>query len=246
MSDVALGKAAIEALLPKGAIWTPAEGKGFDLFLDGLGDCIEDTIDYLAGLAFIRDPFKTTILEDLQKEYAVTLPTLDEELRRKKVAARKYVKRRDGTIEQMQFFLDDAGFDLNVYDNSPAVDPENIGTNLLVNNLKQGDNNYYEIPNDPGYWPNFIFIGGTATRGGSGELLSVADADVDIRRANELRDLIVSLKQMGVWAILNINLVNPEGGTGDEPFGFWGDSEALGWSDVDNPDVGGRYLGVGD
>ena len=105
MSEVLLGKACIEALLPKGAIWTPAEGRGFDLLLAGLGDCIEDTIDYLAELANIRDPYKTAVLNDLLKEYAVTLPTLDEELQRKKIAARKYLKRRDGTIEQMKFFL---------------------------------------------------------------------------------------------------------------------------------------------
>jgi hypothetical protein len=242
-----LTKSTIESLFPKGEIWTPKSGGDFDLLLDGIADCMEDTVDFLRTVGEVRNPLTTGLLEDLEKEFGIKLPTVEESLRRQRLNARKYVKRRDGTLEQMQYFFEEAGFDgLFVYPNDPAIDPSSIGSFLLVNNLKQGDNNYYEIPADPIYWPNFVFIGGAATYGGGGEITAVAKADVDIRRFNELKNLIVGLKGMGIWVVLQINLIPASGDTGDEPFGFYGDPDARGWSDVDNPDIGGIYLGVGD
>ncbi len=247
-----IGEKLIKSLFPEGAIWEPKFDGDFDKLLQGLGEVTQDAIDYTRTIGEIREPESTPILEDLEREFGVKLPVIEEPIRRARLASRKYVRRRDGTLEQMDFFLQEAGFDLNIFPNDPAVDPANIGTELLVNNLRQGDNNIYSIPTDSQHWPLFIFIGGDATFGGGGEITSVDKADVDIRRRHELRNLIMTLKGMGIWVILRVNLVNPpsEDDLGDPfgidgpPFGFWGDSGARGWGDNDNPDVGGIYLGV--
>lgn len=243
MSDFT--KQMISSLLPKGEIWNPVTGGGFDLLLDGIADCTESAIDFLETVGAVRNPAITGMLADLEKEYGIKIPTVSEDIRRARLGARKYVKRRDGTKEQMEYFLSEADFTgMHVYPNSPAVNPLSIGNYLLVNNLRQGDNNYYEVPSESQYWPLFIFIGGAATYGGGGELLSVAKVDVNYRRFDELRKLVMSLKGMHVWVILQINLVPDPGDTGDEPFGFAFDDDARGYSDVNFPDVGGKYQGI--
>lgn len=243
MSDFT--KQLVSSLFPKGEIWTPRPGGDFDLLLDGIADCFESAVDFLETVGAVRNPRITSLLADLEKEYGIKIPIIDENIRRSRLAARKYVKRRDGTKEQMEFFLSEAGFTgLNVYPNDPAVNPLSIGNYLLVNNLRQGDNNYYEVPGESQYWPLFIFIGGAATYGGGGELLSVAKVDIDFRRFYELRQIIMSLKGMHVWVILQINLVPSPGDTGDEPFGFAHDPDVRGYSDTNFPDVGGKYQDI--
>lgn len=233
------------ALLPKGEIWNPRPGGSFDSLLEGIADCTESAMDFLETVGAVRNPRITGLLADLEKEYGVKIPTLDEDVRRSRLGARKYVKRRDGTKEQMEFFLEEAGFSgLTVYPNDPAVNPLSIGNYLIVNNLRQGDNKYYEVPSESQYWPLFVFIGGAATYGTGGELLTVAKVDIDWRRFDELRRVIMSLKGMHVWVILQVNLVPSPGDTGDEPFGFAFDDDARGFSSTDFPDVGGKYQGI--
>lgn len=243
MSDFT--RSIIDGLLPKGAAWTPKEDGDFDRLLNGIADCYDDIYDLLNSLAYIREPAKTPILEDLEREFGVHLPTVEESLRRQRLGARKYVRRRDGTKEQMEYFLEEAGFvGIEAHNNDPAVDPSSIGSFLLVNNLKQNDNTIYDIPTDPVYWPNFVFVGGEATRDIDGRITSVARVEVDIRRMNELKNILVGLKGMHIWIILMIEWVFPASDTGDEPFGFKGDPDARGYSDIDHPTVGGRYQGV--
>jgi len=119
-----LSRKAVDGLLPKGSIWQPVEEGDFDKFLDGVSDCSESARIFLDDLSEIRDPLNTPILSDLEKEFGTTTNlNLSESVRRTRLAAKKYSALRNGSVDHLQSVLDAAGFDLFVYENSPAVDP---------------------------------------------------------------------------------------------------------------------------
>lgn len=118
-------KEILTSLLPDGDIWRPAEGKGLDLFFDGMGENEERIRQFLASLADIRNPDKTPILSDLEKEYGIkTNQNISEADRRNQLAGIMYARRADGSRDFLQDQLRRAGYDLYVYDNAPAVDPD--------------------------------------------------------------------------------------------------------------------------
>ena len=118
-------KEILTSLLPDGDLWRPAEGKGLDLLLDGMGENEDRIRLFLASLADIRNPDKTPILSDLEKEYGIkTNQNLTEAERRTQLAGIMYARRTNGSRDFLQDQLQRAGYDLYVYDNAPAVDPD--------------------------------------------------------------------------------------------------------------------------
>ena len=62
-------KSVFEALLPEGAIWKPKPDGDFDRLLAGMGDNAQLLYEFNESLAHLRDPRRTAILRDLEKEY---------------------------------------------------------------------------------------------------------------------------------------------------------------------------------
>lgn len=117
-------RTTLDALLPPGAIWVPKEGGDFDLLLEGIADNLELVRKDLSDLAVLRNPQKTTILSDLEKEYGLTdNGTLTEQERRDRLEAAKTASNGTGTAEFVQEKLQEAGFNVFVYPNDPPVDP---------------------------------------------------------------------------------------------------------------------------
>lgn len=62
----------------------------------------------------------------------------------------------------------------------------------------------YEIPTDPGDWPLVFFVGGDATRDGSGALTNIDIATVPLLQRSSFRRLILKLKPAHSWGGLII------------------------------------------
>lgn len=127
MSDRLFLRAVIDTFLPPGPLWRPEADKEFDELLDGIAGTSENVRVFLNGLADVRNPFKTIFLSDLEREYGILTDTrLTEETRRVQLAAMIYASEGTGADDDLQKVLNDAGFDVFVYQNSPdgpAVDP---------------------------------------------------------------------------------------------------------------------------
>jgi hypothetical protein len=111
---------------------------GLAQLIAGMSDSWEALRQVLATVGSIRDPYKTPILSDLEKEYGITTDTtISEADRRDKLAAVKYARAGTATIDDMQIALDRAFPDLfTVYDNDPAQNPSLL---LSDNFLADGD-----------------------------------------------------------------------------------------------------------
>lgn len=119
-----LTRAMLDDILPRGDAWTPEEQADFDLLLDGMADNYEVLRSFLSVLSDIRRPLVTPILSDLEKEYGIPTSTLlSEAERRQRLDELVYGGDSDGTEDDMQTALRNAGFDVFVYQNDPAVDP---------------------------------------------------------------------------------------------------------------------------
>lgn len=117
-------KSAIDALMPKGSIWTPKSGGFFEALLNGIADSFEIVRLKLAELADIRNAKKTTVLDELERDYGVAFnPNLTESERRAVLDSRINATDNSGSRQELEIALQRAGFDLFVYSNSPAVDP---------------------------------------------------------------------------------------------------------------------------
>jgi hypothetical protein len=122
MSD--LTREMIDDTLPDGPIWEPEEDNYFDLLLDGIADNFEAQQLFLSTLSDIRNPLKTTILDDLEREYGIATNTLlSEATRRLRLAELVFGRSSAGTEDDLQTALRNVGFDVYVYQNDPAVDP---------------------------------------------------------------------------------------------------------------------------
>ena len=226
----------IDALLPPGAIWTPKDGGGLDALLDGLAANNGFTIDFLSGLAHIRNPYKTVMLYDMEKEYGIrrnVLKTEDE--RRKSLAAAIYDRVSDGALSTMQAKLDQAGFNVFVHENDPPVDPitfisdgfsdffgrptdlfgredaffgqANPGELFVNGNLFPYESSY-AIPEDAGYWPLFFFVGGESLRNETtGALEQIALGSIPVARRDEFKRIILKYKPLHTWCGLTLQFV---------------------------------------
>lgn len=128
-------KAVLEALLPPGEIWKPKPDGDFDHLLDGMGENAQVIFEFLDALAQIRNPRRTPILTDLEKEYGeLTNTALTEADRRTQLAGVKYALPDTASDDLVQDKLQAAGFDnIVVTSNDPAIDPALITGELLVN-----------------------------------------------------------------------------------------------------------------
>lgn len=229
-----ISKDVTTSLLPEGPIWVSALGQDFDKFLDGKSENAETMREFLSKLSDIRNPLKTTILEDLEKEFGVGANlALTEAERRAQLLAVKTASNGDGTDTFLEDKLQLSGFDLFVYQNDPPVDPDTILSSgflmfcdsdeafcghedalcgkesgqLLVNNIPFIDSTF-TVPVASDTWPSIFFIGGVATRDpGTNEILSILPAQIPISRSNELLRLIVKYKPFHTWCGLLVQFI---------------------------------------
>ena len=117
-------KSALKALLPDGALWTPAEDEDFDKFLDGVSENWETARQFLYDIGYTRNPFRTPLLEELEREFGILANfDLTEDLRRQQLAALKYDQTENyASAQNLQDFLNNAGFDVVVNDHCPQRD----------------------------------------------------------------------------------------------------------------------------
>jgi len=111
------------SLLPTGSAWEFEYDGDTEAFIEAIGENWLTPKSYLEELACVRDPLKTPLLSDLEKEYGILKDTrISEDTRRNQLATKVY---QDGTIgfDGLQKQLQDAGFDVQVHTNDPAVDP---------------------------------------------------------------------------------------------------------------------------
>lgn len=114
----------LNALWPEGAFWQPAQDSDYDNLLEGIAENSEKVRLDMEKLRYLRDPLRTPILPDLEKEYAVIPSTGSTEAERR--SRLKPVMFRRGEIPTYDLLEDklvEAGFDVQVHVNSPRTDP---------------------------------------------------------------------------------------------------------------------------
>jgi len=122
MSQYSISRSVLNALLPPG--WNIKQDGDFDKLLEGIAENKEVTREFLISLATLRNPQKTQYLSDLEKEYGLmTRNNLTEQVRRDRLSVRAYERDRNGSWEDLQNALQNSGFNVQVHENSPAVDP---------------------------------------------------------------------------------------------------------------------------
>jgi hypothetical protein len=103
----------------------PANTAYFDLTLDCIGQTQETSVySFLKNLAYIRDPWLTPYLSDLEKEYGVVTDlTITENERRAQLAAIVFAPRGSGSWDDLEDILNTAGFAVEIRTNDPEVNP---------------------------------------------------------------------------------------------------------------------------
>ena len=119
-----VSRAAIDTLLPPGALWQPELDEGFDQQLDGIGDTTDSIRETLDTLADIRNPLKTPVFEDLERNYGIK-PNVNvlQSIRISRLSQKVFQGEKVNSGEDLQAELITAGFDLQVHRNDPPVDP---------------------------------------------------------------------------------------------------------------------------
>lgn len=140
-----LSRAVIDALLPSGPIWTPESDSDYDKLLDGIADNSEAVRLTLDALRHLRNPSKTPILKDLEREFAV-IPSAaaTEQERRQRLKAVMFRRSELPTYSMLEEQIGEAGFPgIYVHANSPAVDPNTFlahNFNMTCGDLLPGGN----------------------------------------------------------------------------------------------------------
>ena len=119
-----LSRDALNALWPEGDFWTPLAGDDYDLLLEGVSENSEAARLDVDKIRYLRDPSRTPILDDLEREFAVIpVPSATEIERRSRLSIEMFRRGELPTYESLQEKLIDAGFDVLVHANDPAVNP---------------------------------------------------------------------------------------------------------------------------
>jgi len=120
---------------PKGLMGIIKEGSDEDRMYDGLASDLIQCRGFLQNLENTRNPYKTDILEDLEREYGLKAEEgLSESERRQQLGALVYARKSNGDKDALEEALHKAGFtDAHVYDNSPAVNPGGLKDEYIVN-----------------------------------------------------------------------------------------------------------------
>ena len=114
----------VRSAMPKGSAWNPKPGGDLDLTLEATGDIIKLICDRMENARYVRNPKKTFILDDLEREFGILKNNLlTEQERRNNLDAKKNQAPGGGTKDDLQDALDNAGFNLQVHKNDPSVDP---------------------------------------------------------------------------------------------------------------------------
>lgn len=123
----------LNSVWPSGATWLPAPDKGLDWLLEALGESLDEARDDMQTLATLRMPADTALLPELEIDYGIVPDTGMTESERRRVLELKKNRRFSGaTPEDLQDTLRDAGFDVFVYSNDPAVNPAPFTSAFLL------------------------------------------------------------------------------------------------------------------
>lgn len=225
-----ISRIGLDTIMPEGAAWVPIPGGDFDLFLAATAENIETERLFHMSIAEMRNPQTTPALEDLEIEYGIVANTaLTDQQRRDKLEAKKKSRIITGAADELQDRLHRAGFTtLFVHDNDPAANPEllinrffqmvaggengyaghegafagRLGGEQVVNGLPDDEDETVIIP--AGYWSKYFFIGGEATRDGSGFLTNIETVLLPIENRVEIIKTIVEYKPLDTWCGLLI------------------------------------------
>lgn len=181
------------------------------LFL-ACGDNHQIMRDYLYMLAFLRDPKNTSYLTDLEKEYGLRAnPALTDTERRDRLDAIVYAPRGTGAASYLEAQLQAGGFNVYVYQNSPATDPGAFfggpGGELICNH-EPYDRTITEARKDQSLWPHVFFIGGEAVLDNSGRIVHIDPVVISEALQPAFREIVLKCKPVHSWALA---VINPEG-----------------------------------
>ena len=122
-----IGRNILDTWYPDGPPHQPKPDGDMDNFREATGEIIDEIREGVVNTAFIRNPEKTQIFNDLEREYGIVPnPNLTLAERTDLLKVERYKKKTTGNDDDLQEKLDNAGFNLTVYQNSPdgpAVDP---------------------------------------------------------------------------------------------------------------------------
>lgn len=131
---------------PEGPPHEPKPNGHMSDFRNATADNLDIIREDIINTAYIRDPKKTPILSDLEREFGrVTDSNLTEETRINLLKSDRYKRKTTGNVDDLKMLLDKAGFDLNVYQNSPngpAIDPNILLNQNFQMQAEQGTNYY--------------------------------------------------------------------------------------------------------
>jgi hypothetical protein len=177
----------------------------YQLLIEGIGDNAEAMYDSLDRLAYIRDPAKTDILSDLEREFGVvTDESLSEESRREYLGGVKYARAGTGDLDFLQNALNNAGFAVQVHNNSPAVNPISYygggGGILIVNKSSDEDANPVGMtPNE--VWNYTFFVGGNVTRAEDGRITDITPVVLNETEQKAMAKIILKHKPLHSWCV---------------------------------------------
>lgn len=119
---MSIHRAVIDAMLPPG--WNVESDGDLDHLLDGMAKNSESVYDFMSQLSLLRNPALTPWLSDLEREFGViTRTNLAEAIRRARMETRMYERKGTGSKDDLEIALTRVGFDVQVHQNDPAVDP---------------------------------------------------------------------------------------------------------------------------
>jgi len=143
---------AIDLAFPKGPPYVPKPDGDMEAYRDGEATILESIRDDVISMSYMRDPARTPRLEDLELEFGrADNQTLSDATRRSLLRPVRYPKKTTGNDDDLQTRLDNAGFDLIVYNNSPdgpAIDPDILMDQSFQLQALSGD---YYAGNDAAY-----------------------------------------------------------------------------------------------
>lgn len=124
---LSLFRRVIDRAWLKGPAHEPVEDGNYAHWRDAQADNYETIRVDVKTLKFVRDPENTPLLDDLEREFGVNEDTnLTEAERRTLLKPERYKKATNASDDDLQTRLDNGGFNLTVYNNSPdgpAIDP---------------------------------------------------------------------------------------------------------------------------
>ena len=114
-----------DALMPPGAVWQEKKGGSQDNLHQGMANNLQTVHDFIAQIAYVRNPSLTPVLADLEREFGVSPSDGASIAQRQAVLQwRIYSRGNKGQYWVLQNAINLAGFTgVNVIPNDPAVDP---------------------------------------------------------------------------------------------------------------------------